>query len=137
MTGPGPAAWRRRTASSPGPPSRRLRSRGGAAEGVGGARRVAGQDRPGAALDQQGEQAELGRVELLGLVDQDRSDLGDGGGEDVGTILEQVAGLEDEAGLVDRVLKGEMLAVQGEEGRDRDPAGTALSRGPLEQVLGG
>ena len=114
----------------------RQRPRGGAAEGVGGARRVAGQDRPGAAPDQQREQAELGRVELLGLVDQDRVRPGRRWREDVGAILEQVAGLKDEAGLVDRVLKGEMLAVEGEEGRDRDPAGTALGRGPLEQVLG-
>ena len=140
MTGPAPADCSRRTASSPGPPSRRLRwssttlapRRAGpgrqlagdrTAEGVGGAGRVAGQDGPGPAVDQQREQPELGGVELLGLVDQDRPDLGDGGGEDVGTVLEQVAGLEDEAGLVDRVLQGEVLAIEGEERRDRDPAG--------------
>jgi hypothetical protein len=108
----------------------------GATVGVGRAHRVAGQDRPGPAVDQQGEQAELGWVELLGLVGQDRSHLGDGGGQDVGAVLQQVAGLEDEAGLVDRVLEGQVLAVEGQEGRHLGPGGTAGGRGPLEQVVG-
>ena len=51
-------------------------------------------------------------------------------------VLEQVAGLEDEAGLVDRVLEREVLAVEGEEGRDRDPVGAPLGPGPLQQLLG-
>jgi hypothetical protein len=114
----------------------RQRSRRRAAEGVGGAGRVAGQDGPGSAVDQQREQAELGRVELLRLVDQDRPHLGDRGGEDVGAVLEQVAGLDDEAGLVDRILEGKVLAVEGEEGGGRGPAGPAGLLGALEQLLG-
>jgi hypothetical protein len=110
--------------------------RGRAPEGVGGADRVAGQDGPGASPGQQRQQPDLGRVELLGLVDQQRPDLGGGGGEDVGAVLEQVAGLDDEAGLVDRVLEGEVLAVLGEEGGDRHPVGPPLGHGPLQQVLG-
>ena len=131
-----PAALEQHDAGAVAAGPRRQLAGDGAAEGVGGAGRVAGQDGPGPAADQQREQPELGRVELLGLVDQDRPDLGDGGGEDVGTVLEQVAGLEDEAGLVDRVLQGEVLAVEGEEGRDRDPVGAAGGAGPLEQLLG-
>ena len=104
----------------------RQRPRVGTAERVGGACRVAGQDGPGPAPGQQREQAELGRVELLRLVDQDGAHLGDRGGEDVGMVLEQVAGLEDETGLVDRVLERQVLAVEGEEGGDRDPVGAPL-----------
>ena len=131
-----PAALEQHDAGAEAAGPGRQRAGDGAAEGVGGAGRVAGQDGPGPAAGQQREQPELGGVELLGLVDQDRPDLGDRGGEDVGTVLEQVAGLEDEAGLVDRVLQGEVLAIEGEEGRDRDPVGAAGGPGPLEQLLG-
>ncbi len=109
---------------------------GGAAELVGGARWVAGEDHPGAGASQQVEHAELGAVELLRLVDQDRAGPGGQGGEHLGLVFQQVAGLRHQAGLVDRVVEGEQFEVAAVERRHRHPGRAVPLGGECLQVVG-
>jgi hypothetical protein len=111
------------------------RARGRAPERVGGPDRVPGQHDPHPGPGQEPEQAQLGGVQLLRLVDQDGARPGRGRPQDVGLGLEQVAGLGDQPGVVDGVVEGEPLLVDGEERRRPGPGRAVLGRGAGGQLV--